>query len=1063
MITLGHLVYIVLARTWKILTGQNAVEQHLAANIIKENPGGQLLNEEDTKRDCILLSRATSSNNTDARRQKHALKSAERTNNSTLSKNVLHKQEENYEPNQETSKKRTTEGARHSTISNDEYQSAAEDVDLDTIDWCSLSGDKFLVKLEMLWLSDKKNTVPSVLRKKFRSIEDPHGFVLYLLRASKLLTADVKLQALKAGNNVFSSVFDTIVKVYELDSPGNECLLPYINQLLHKHHYKEAANCVSKLNLQHCFTLNEIVLPLIYQDKGNMVERYLHGHKDLQIELVKLLDSYCDKDFDLNGIIANCRVPLLRKDKLRPRHLCKLVMRLVKLYKLDGSLCPNVTNVKNMSGIKFLLYKKYIEKSMVSDSWNELVENAVSGNPWLQEQLVDHIVSYNDIDAAAYWAMLYNVPDERLHSRVTEAIAAKSKEVLVDATGDKPEDCDEKVNCEDLVKYHQLLFPVEHIQMVDSEDGLNKCAEILFKPGAIIGIDSEWRPAFGPICEPVKVSLLQLASIDAVFILDMMTLSQCVDVDILKDFMLKLFTTHDILKLGYGIDGDIKMLFKSYPLMRNAADLQRIVDLSVLTRNIQKESPELLQNSSTTEDASGEGSGKKGKEKGLSELVQRCLGKPLNKMERLSDWERRPLRQAQLIYAALDAYCLLEVYDHIRNKVKESGLDINLEPPLPKKTPKVKKSKPDGGSEGGGSTDNSGVVKASRAPQRPVMLHHQPTGPSISPSEFHVVCDTMLQGLGRQLRCCGVDVRILDNTEEHDKAAEIARREGRVILTSGMPYQTLRSQVGEGMCFCVSNRKAKHQVKEVLRHFNVYVAARDIFSRCQVCNGNQYITIPVDTMKQAIAQKRKAKDVDVDGDRLNEQQSLELELIEGTEKAYDIQRKDRAIEETGAGYVSPEIVAKGNRQEKADVDLVTMGADLQSDVAKENVTPFKLSYGIIKTGPNEGEGGILEEEEDDDDDEEGGDNTNSEVLLMNRPARPPYQPQFCRSAESMMINTDNWTLESGVEIQVDRVPEGICDKVEVFYSCASCGKVFWEGRHYVRVFDQFEHVLHKDD
>ncbi len=36
---------------------------------------------------------------------------------------------------------------------------------------------------------------------------------------------------------------------------------------------------------------------------------------------------------------------------------------------------------------------------------------------------------------------------------------------------------------------------------------------------------------------------------------------------------------------------------------------------------------------------------------GLSLLVERCLGKPLDKSQQLSDWERRPLKQMQVTYA----------------------------------------------------------------------------------------------------------------------------------------------------------------------------------------------------------------------------------------------------------------------------------------------------------------------------------------------------------------------------------------------------------------------------
>jgi len=73
--------------------------------------------------------------------------------------------------------------------------------------------------------------------------------------------------------------------------------------------------------------------------------------------------------------------------------------------------------------------------------------------------------------------------------------------------------------------------------------------------------------------------------------------------------------------------------------------------------------------------------------RGLSLLVQQVLGKPLDKTQQLSNWDRRPLGEGQLVYAggrhlsrpatphpphwrlrltlptlAADAYCLLEVY-----------------------------------------------------------------------------------------------------------------------------------------------------------------------------------------------------------------------------------------------------------------------------------------------------------------------------------------------------------------------------------------------------------------
>ena len=39
------------------------------------------------------------------------------------------------------------------------------------------------------------------------------------------------------------------------------------------------------------------------------------------------------------------------------------------------------------------------------------------------------------------------------------------------------------------------------------------------------------------------------------------------------------------------------------------------------------------------------------KSRGLSELVRLCFGKPLDKSLQTSDWRKRPLKPAQLVYS----------------------------------------------------------------------------------------------------------------------------------------------------------------------------------------------------------------------------------------------------------------------------------------------------------------------------------------------------------------------------------------------------------------------------
>ena len=92
----------------------------------------------------------------------------------------------------------------------------------------------------------------------------------------------------------------------------------------------------------------------------------------------------------------------------------------------------------------------------------------------------------------------------------------------------------------------------------------------------------------------------------------------------------------------------------------------------------------------------------------------------------------------------------------------------------------------------------------------------------------------MLQGLGRQLRLCGVDVIILGNHDDHDVAARIAVEDDRIILTCGKIFDRLKKFVPLGNCLSVEATQAKLQCVQVLQHFNVRVEKTDIFSRCQL-------------------------------------------------------------------------------------------------------------------------------------------------------------------------------------------------------------------------------------
>ncbi|KAF1490857.1 hypothetical protein FQV08_0013187, partial [Pygoscelis antarcticus] len=441
-------------------------------------------------------------------------------------------------------------------------------------------------------------------------------------------------------------------------------------------------------------------------------------------------------------------------------------------------------------------------------------QSTVGENRWLQGHLIQLLISYCDLNTAARWAQRCNLPKEMLPYGVADELQKLQIQERV-------EDAAKADNYEESKKkdYYQLPIPRANIHFLQTWEETLQCWEKVLQPGQVVGIDMEWRPSFGMVGKP-RVSLLQIALKDEVFLLDLPRLLEQAETEGEKEklphFIQMLYSDAAITKLGYGISGDLSSLAATWSALKGTdKQAQGLVDLLTVDKQVDVPSPE----------QSYKDRGFRQPEKGLSLLVQHVLGKPLDKTEQLSNWEKRPLREEQILYAASDAYCLLEIYEKLCKDPASFGLSSDLTKSLvgkPSIKPRAKKQlnkqvpSPSG-------QQCKGSKKETSCPPAP-----------ISPKEFSVVCDNMLQGLGRYLRCLGVDVRMLENEDDHRKAAEIARQEGRVILTSGLPYQTLQSQVAEGRCFSVNcSEKAKEQALQVLKHFNVQVSLADIFSRCQ--------------------------------------------------------------------------------------------------------------------------------------------------------------------------------------------------------------------------------------
>ncbi|MBS9767372.1 MAG: 3'-5' exonuclease domain-containing protein 2 [Flavobacteriaceae bacterium] len=146
---------------------------------------------------------------------------------------------------------------------------------------------------------------------------------------------------------------------------------------------------------------------------------------------------------------------------------------------------------------------------------------------------------------------------------------------------------------------------------------------------SVLGFDTETRPTFKK-GRHNETALLQLASDDEVFIFQLQKLT---------DFkaLQQLLNNKKILKVGAAIRDDVKELNYYFPAKKDSyVELQKMVKTFGI------------------EDIS------------LKKMTAIVLGFRISKGQQVSNWEADPLQDAQIRYAATDAWVSLRIYQELK-------------------------------------------------------------------------------------------------------------------------------------------------------------------------------------------------------------------------------------------------------------------------------------------------------------------------------------------------------------------------------------------------------------
>ncbi|XP_047368206.1 exonuclease mut-7 homolog isoform X5 [Vespa velutina] len=527
-------------------------------------------------------------------------------------------------------------------------------------------------------------------------------------------------------------------------------------------------------------------------------------------------------------------------------------------------LCPNLNRRRNEGALQFLIHKRYGDGSLNTESWREMIREAVGHDTQLQLETVKSLSMVGETKEGLYWAKTFNIPKEQWPWAISFQAEQYSDEINVGASTSK----EENWNHEDSsICYHTLKLPRDTIKLIDSPRLFEEFLDNGLRGIQIVGIDSEWKPTFGT--KKTQLALIQIATETNVYILDVITIGNQHE-HLWSEFNLLLFENKHILKLGFGIANDILMIRDYIPAISNIkVNGQGCIDVLFLWRKLVEgynfQFPYKGDQNFTSES--------------LSKLVELCLGSRLNKSDQFSNWEQRPLRESQIIYAALDAYCLLEIYTTLAQECEHTDIpfqDICAEiQHIPhrhfKKTPKKYLDRSNAKMQSTLSSEKNNFQNGSNTKQfkKVLQTYHNssnrknftkqenkqkqyqlypqnPSGP-IPAHSWRAVCDSMLGGLASKLRMCGCDCLYVLFDKGGEQSAKLAVHENRILLTQRFTqYLPLEN------CYKVISSTPNEQLREVLSHFSVIVTQKDILSRCQFCNFDEFVEVPKALMDELV-------------------------------------------------------------------------------------------------------------------------------------------------------------------------------------------------------------------
>ena len=180
------------------------------------------------------------------------------------------------------------------------------------------------------------------------------------------------------------------------------------------------------------------------------------------------------------------------------------------------------------------------------------------------------------------------------------------------------------------------------IIVVNTQSGAQKAVDYLLSQ-PVLGFDTETRPAFEK-GKRYHCALLQVSTLTECFLFRLNRIGLCPAIK-------QLLSDKTVIKVGLAWNNDMLSLRELGPF-----ESGHFIDLQQMVSKVGIEDQSLVK------------------------MYANLFGERISKSERLSNWERPELKESQKIYAAIDAWACVRIYNEVNRLLATRDYELVIQP-----------------------------------------------------------------------------------------------------------------------------------------------------------------------------------------------------------------------------------------------------------------------------------------------------------------------------------------------------------------------------------------------